>query len=228
MSQQINLFNPVFLKRNTLFSALAMAQGLGLLCIGLIALIAFSSYRMADVRKEAAVATAQLTTAQNQLTLMVDKTRPVEKDKVLEEAIQKSESRLGASQRVLDFVAKGDFGSSQGYSEYFRAFSRRMVPGVWLTGFSLNDGGNAIEIDGRALQPALVPAYISGLKSESLFTGKSFGSMQLRTPAANLTEPTENAGSPAAKPAAGLEYVEFSLRTSEIVSGQMESKEDTK
>ena len=63
MSQQINLFNPVFLKRNTLFSALAMAQGLGLLCIGLIALIAFSSYRMAHVRQDAAVAAAQLTTA---------------------------------------------------------------------------------------------------------------------------------------------------------------------
>jgi hypothetical protein len=228
LSQQINLFNPVFLKQNKLFSALAMAQGLGLLCIGLAALIALSSYQMTRVRKDAAVAAAQLTNAQNQLTLMVDKTKPVEKDKALEEAIQKSESRLGASQRVLDFVAKGDFGSSQGYSEYFRAFSRRKVAGVWLTGFSLNDGGNAIEIDGRALQPGLVPVYISGLKNESLFTGKSFGSMQLRTPAASSTEPTEKAASAAAKPAAGLEYVEFSLRTSETVSGQLESKEATK
>lgn len=228
MSQQINLFNPIFLKRNKLFSALAMAQGLGLLCIGLIALVAVSSYRMTLVRRDAALAAAQLTTAQNQLMLMVDKTKPVEKDRALEEAIQKSESRLGASQRVLDFVAKGDFGSSQGYSEYFRAFSRRMVPGVWLTGFSLNDGGNAIEIDGRALQPALVPVYISGLKSENLFAGKSFGSMQLRTPAASSTEAPEKAGAPAAKPAARLEYVEFSLKPSEAVSGQMASKETAK
>jgi hypothetical protein len=228
VSQQINLFNPVFLKQNKFFSALAMAQGLGLLCIGLIALIAFSSYQMTRVRQDAAVAAAQLTAAQIQLTQMVDKIKPVEKDKALEEAIQKSESRLGSSQRVLDFVAKGDFGRSQGYSEYFRAFIRRMVAGVWLTGFSIDDGGNAIEIDGRALQPGLVPVYISGLKNESVFKGKSFGSMQLRTPAANLTEPREKAGSPSAKPAAGLEYVEFSLKTSEAGSGQMESKEATK
>ncbi len=44
MSQQINLFNPLFLKRRKHFSAVTMAQALGVLIVGLAAFYGFARY----------------------------------------------------------------------------------------------------------------------------------------------------------------------------------------
>ncbi len=46
MSQQINLFNPIFLKQKKHFSAATMAQALGLILLGCVILSAYVSYRV--------------------------------------------------------------------------------------------------------------------------------------------------------------------------------------
>jgi Tfp pilus assembly protein PilN len=220
VSQQINLFNPIFLRQEKQFSAVAMAQGLGVISVAVLGFASFSTYQSVQVSKDAAVASAALKSTQEQLVKMVDKTKPAPVNKQIEEDIQKAESRLRASQQILGFVQNGEFKSSQSYSSFLRAFSNKAMPGVWLTGFSLSDGGNDIEITGRALQPGLVPAYIKSLKSESAFAGKSFGSMLLRSP---QTEAVQKATADVSKALPAVRYIDFSLNSSEAVQGAIQA-----
>jgi Tfp pilus assembly protein PilN len=216
VSQQINLFNPIFLKQEKLFSAVTMAQGLGVIALAVLAFAGYSTYQLTQVANEAKAAAAQLKTTQENLVKMVDKTKPIPVNKTIEDDILKAESRLRASQQILGFVQNGDFKGGKTYSSFLRAFANRSMPGVWLTGFSLGDGGNEIEIVGRTLQAALVPAYIKALKSERAFAGKSFGSMTLRAP------PTEGGAKPVAQAGQAaapvpLRYIDFSLNSSEAI-----------
>jgi competence protein ComGC len=214
VSQQINLFNPIFLKQEKLFSAVTMAQGLGVISLAVLAFAAYSTYRSTQVANEAKAAAAQLKTTQDNLVKMVDKTKPIPVNKTIADDILKAENRLRASQQILGFVQNGDFKGGKTYSSFLRAFANKTMPGVWLTGFSLGDGGNEIEIVGRALQPALVPAYIKSLKSEGAFAGKSFGSMALRMPQTEAgAKPAAEAGKAAAT--IPVRYIDFSLNSSE-------------
>ena len=47
MSQQINLFNPVFLKQKKVFSSIAMARALGVLAFGALAMVACGRQQVA-------------------------------------------------------------------------------------------------------------------------------------------------------------------------------------
>ena len=214
MSQQINLFNPIFLKQEKLFSAVTMAQALGVIVLAILGFASYSTYQAKKVTDEAAVAAAQLKITQDELVKIVDKSKPIPINKTIEDDILKAENRLRASQQILSFVQNGDFKGGKAYSSFLRAFANKTMPGVWLTGFSLGDGGNDIEISGRALQPALVPAYIKSLKTEVAFVGKSFGSMVLRAPP---TEPLGKSGTESDKsaPSRSVRYIDFSLNSSE-------------
>lgn len=143
---------------------------------------------------------------------MVEKTRPRPADKTLEEAITQATARLEASQQILGFVQKGQLANDASYAAVMRALANRAMPGVWLTGLTLGDGGHELEIMGRALAPELLPAYIRSLGQESALAGKSLGSMTLRAPSSSVP-----AGNAKADEATG--YVSFSLGSAEAVAG---------
>jgi hypothetical protein len=216
MSQQINLFNPVFLKQRKLFSAPMMAQALGLVALVTAACGGYAYYQAARIGKEAATVSARLAHAQERLVQTVDKAKQPPLDKSVEEALQREEQKLADAQRVLAFIQGGALGQSERYTEYFRALSRKTMPGLWLTGFMIaNDGG--IEIRGRALQPALVPSYLKDLRGEAVFAGKSFGGIAMRAGAeAAAEDKPRGTGAP-------KQYLEFMLSSSSAALEQRES-----
>ena len=57
MSQQINLFNPLFLKRRKHFSAVTMAQAIVVLVVGLAGFYGFARYKETMLAEEAAATT---------------------------------------------------------------------------------------------------------------------------------------------------------------------------
>jgi Tfp pilus assembly protein PilN len=210
VSQQINLFNPIFLKQKKLFSALTMAQALGLILAGTILLAVYVNAALSSLGREADATTAQLKAAQSQLAQVSATYGPRKKSDALENEVKKMEAEIRSMQQVSETLHKGEFGNTSGFAEYFRALSRQVVNGVWLTGFNVQSGGNEIGIQGRALQAELVPAYLNRLKSERVMQGKSFASLEMATPA----EPAVRDSATSAKPVAPAGYVEFSLQSS--------------
>jgi Tfp pilus assembly protein PilN len=205
VSQQINLFNPIFLKQKKYFSTVAMAEGLGLLVLGTVLVAAYAGYKATALRQQSEQSTVQLAHAQKQLANVASQygTRP--KNPALEQQVKKTENEIQSLRQVFDILQKGDIGNTKGYSGYMQAFARQIVDGVWLTGISLVGAGNEIGLQGRALQPELVPVYMSRLKREPLMQGKSFGTLEMQVPQAP-------AGKDAAKPKSDLAgYIEFNL-----------------
>lgn len=223
MSQQINLFNPIFLSQRKLFSALAMIQALGLILLGLIALSVFSFYRLEDTKNLADAMSNRLKRMQDQIVVLIEKKAPEKLNPELVAQIAVAESELTSSQQILDFIQDDAARTGKGYAEYFRALARRSSDGVWLTGFSLGSGGKTMEIAGRALQPALVPSYLSGLRTEKIFEGDAFRSIAMNMPAsATVPAAAASADSPKANviKSDSPSYIEFRLSSAEAGTGQ--------
>jgi Tfp pilus assembly protein PilN len=205
VSQQINLFSPIFLTQKKHFSALTMAQALGLIVLGSLAFFAYAYWQTTAITRQVADTTRRLALERARLERVAANYAPRGKSQLLQQEIARLETQMGARTQVLEVLKGGEFGRTAGFSEYFRAFARQAVDGLWLTGFNIK--GNDLEISGRALQPELVPTYLQRLQREPTMQGKTFANLEMSVP---KTEPT-NKGAPVTPPS----YVEFTLLSSE-------------
>ncbi len=207
MSQQINLFNPIFLKQKKYFSALAMVQALGILVAGCAIMAVYAQIQVNTLDRESASSAAQLKAMQGQLTQVMAQYGPKPKSQSLEQQIQKTEAEMNSVKKVFDILQSGDIGNTDGYSDYFRAFARQSMNGVWLTGLNLSGAGNEIALHGRAVKPELLPTYINRLKTEQIMQGKSFGTLEIKSPQAAANDKSKEQSSATQI----RDYIEFSL-----------------
>lgn len=211
MSQQINLFNPVFLQQKKIFSARTMAASLAALCVGVAALQVYAKTQVAAMQAQADAGAAQLKKTEARLASVTADFAPRQKDPALEAELAEARRQLAALRQVSGVLERGELGNTQGYAEYFRALARQHVEGLWLTGVSIANGGGGsgnIGVRGRALDPGRVPGYLNRLTREPIMQGKSFGSMQI-IGAGEKGDERAGAARSAASP-----YVEFSLSSS--------------
>ena len=218
MSQQINLFNPIFLKQKKYFSAVAMLQALGLIILGAACISVYSGYQFSSVSKDEASTFAQLRVVQAELNKVTTEYAPHPKSQSIEDSVTKTDLEVKSLQQVFDKLEKGDIGNTSGYSAYLGAFSRQIVDGWWLTGFSIIGAGNEMDLRGRALRPELVPYYIGRLKNETVMQGKTFSRLDIHVPQIAASGNAHQANSPIAAP-----YVEFDLRSSGIAKDKTAS-----
>lgn len=211
MSQQINLFNPIFLKQKKHFSSFAMIQALGGIMLGMLVLYAYAYYAVGKMGISATETAKLLQTEQSRLTKVAAEFAPGKDTQLLEGQAAQMESQLAARQKVLAVLQGGALGNTAGFSEYLRAYSRQSIDGLWLTGFAIHGAGNQMVLDGRALKADLVPAYIKRLNQEKVMQGKSFASMEISLPA--VPKPEGAAVKNAPPPLPG--FVEFRLMSAE-------------
>ena len=201
MSQQINLFNPVFLQQKKIFSARTMAASLGALLAGVAALGLYGNLRVASLQAQADAGAEQLQKTEARLATVNKEFAPRQKDPALEGELAEVQRQLAALREVSGVLERGELGNTRGYAEYFRALARQHVDGLWLTGLGIEGAGAEIGVRGRALDPALVPGYLNRLTREPVLQGKAFGGMQI----------TAAAAAAGTAPGAAAPYVEFSL-----------------
>lgn len=175
MSQQINLYNPLFLRKQKYFSTRTMLQSLALIAAGLIALYAYALVQTRGLERLAAQYGSQLSVQRDQFVALGAQGR----GKLLEAEVSRLEADLRARRSTLDILQTGEFGNTEGFSRYFAAFGRHPIRGVWLTGFSVGEGGNDLRIRGRVLHADLVPAYLKALNSEEVMRGRLVTELKL-------------------------------------------------
>lgn len=209
MSQQINLFNPIFLQQKKIFAARTMALALGLLTFGALAIAATALYSVNQLRREAAAVTLQAANKQARLARATSEFAPRQANAGITREASDAETQLAALRHVSEILKNGDLGNTHGYASVFRALARQHQDGLWLTGVGVGGSAGAdMSLQGRALTATLVPAYIERLTRETVLQGKSFGNLQITQPAA----PATSAAAPAAPAAAPLSFIEFSLQ----------------
>lgn len=213
MSQQINLFNPIFLKQRKVFTVVPMAEAVAIILVGALALAGYGKYRVNVAERNVARVNAELGAKQERLTRVNTEFTPRQKNQQVVAELAATEARLKALTEVANILRRGDVGNIHGYAEYFRALSRQHVDGLWLTGVAIAGPGSEIDVQGRAMQASLIPNYIARLTTEDIMRGKTFGSLQInRPPPAPSALPAQAVPATVQAPAVSP-FVDFSLQS---------------
>jgi hypothetical protein len=200
MSQQINLYNPIFRKQKKIFSATTMLQGF-LLIVLVVAVFCYSISLHTSVLEISANETGrQLRSELERLKLHGAGDTPAERSKALAERRKRLEASLASHAQALA-AFDSESGRAEGYTEVLRAFARVSVEGVWLTRIQFAKGKGELSILGRATRPELLPAYLERLRSQEALRGREFGRLEVLRPSAAAK----------ADGAAGARVVEFML-----------------
>jgi hypothetical protein len=182
MSQQINLFNPVFLKQKRYFSAVTMLQALGLIALGSVAFYGYALYQVAQLSRQAEDMSKRYISEQAKLVRFANEFSPQRSGQMLEAELKQLEAQAAAQESLLTLLKSGAIGNTEGYSEYMRAFARQSVKGMWLTGFDIVGDGTQMGLSGAVLNAQLLPAYIQRLNREKIMRGKTFATLKMQQP----------------------------------------------
>lgn len=177
MSQQINLFNPVFLHQRKLFSLVAILQALGLIVLGSGLFYSYAVYQLGSLTDQLHETNKRLDAEQARLSRYTSK--PAAQNPV-EEELRVTEARLAAQHELIETLKSGAIGNTSGYSEYMRAFARQTVNGLWLTRFNITGDATQMSISGNVLSPELLAAYVRKLNQEQVMREKPFASLQMQ------------------------------------------------
>jgi len=216
MSQQINLFNPVFLRKKKYFSAVTMAQALGVVAAGMIVFSVYSSYQVNKLAAAAAQSQAQLESRREQLAALVKQLAPAGKNTALADELVRAEAAVKGRRDLLTSLRTGALGNVTGFSRYLSALARSRTDGVWLTGVAVGGDENDLQVRGRVLRPEMVPAYLQALNGEEVMRGRRVTELTLtavRESKAVVAVGQPGAAASAAAPGAHAptRFVEFSV-----------------
>ena len=205
MSQQINLFNPIFMKQRKYFSLLTMVQALGLIVLGSLFFYGYALYQVGQLKKQSEESTKRYNAEQARLARYAAEFSPLQANQALQSEVQLLEIEVIEQGKMVDTLKSGSVGNTTGYSQYMTAFSRQVVQGLWLTGFKVTGDAAQISLSGGVTDPQLLPIYIQRLGSEQAMQGKSFSNLQMQQPKPEAGK--EN------QPAVAARYVEFTMNS---------------
>jgi len=204
MSQQINLFNPVFLKQKKYFSVTTMLQALGLIVLGSVLFFAYAVYQVDQLSRQADDMSQRYAAEQTRLSNLSREFSRQHSGQSIENELKQLEAQAAAQETVLNMLKSGALGNTEGYSEYMRAFARQSINGLWLTAFDITGDGVQMSLSGAVVNPQLVPAFIQRLGNEKVMHGKTFSTLQMQQPKKDGDRLIPR-------------YVEFNLRSTAIV-----------
>lgn len=182
MKQNINLYHPIFRKEAKRFSAHAMLQAAALVVVGAMAVYAFNSYQLNDLRVQAREADRAQAAAMKRLADVTQKfAGRAQADRTALE-IARLEQEIAAHTRLEAFAQMAVFANTRGYADFFLAFARQSVSGVWLTQVRLSHRDDMV-LQGRSISPNLIPQYIQKLANEPVLAGLEFKTFEVTRPA---------------------------------------------
>jgi hypothetical protein len=175
MAQQINLFDARFAPARLRFSA---RQG-GLLLAALLLLswaAAQGLLRAADQAQASAQATqAGMAPMRAQVGTLAAR---------YQDGTAAELARLQAAdaiqRRVRAALDAGAAGVREGHAEVLLALARQASGQLWITGLSVSDDGNAIDLEGRMTDSSVLADYLHRLNAEPRFKGRPFAQLTLR------------------------------------------------
>jgi hypothetical protein len=187
MLQQVNLYRPLLRDEPKLFAATTIAAAVGIVAAGLLAMAAYSWWRLARLERQVHAAESQQAAQQQLIAHANAVVEQGEGAQSVEARIRTTAMELARRQQILRTL-QGAGGQSllsrpsHGFAGRMAALAREQLDGLWLTGavFTADDGGFALT--GEALQPELVPVYLQRLAGEAALAGTQLQTIEIRPP----------------------------------------------
>jgi len=196
ITQQVNLFQPIFRKERKLLSFRVFLQICALSGVMLLMLFGWSMRQTHQLSADLEQIEIQQARYSNQLIEVSARLANMKTDTAPQVALSRLERELVASRKVVYALTRVRNTYSQGVSAYLESFSRQSPKGVWLTGFTVQAGGEGLVIRGSSLKPELVPTFLQQLSTEKALTGTEFGLLHIlrETPDARFVDFTVYTG----------------------------------
>lgn len=185
MPQQINLLK---LQRfsdapGELLQAKSIFQALGIVTLIFIAFTGLKEYENQALNAKARVIQRQLQDKRAEITREKKRLAPPEKDATLGDQVRILETQVNSYQEVLAILAKTEKASSdKHFSEYMRAISRKIVPGMWLSKFYVNTLNKDMLIQGKTTHAEFVSQFIKNLATEPVMREQRFEVLKIVAP----------------------------------------------
>ena len=184
-AQQVNLYNPA-LRRVREWLTLTNVAMLGALFAVILFSVGFVLHQQANAKRVAVQALeAKLTGVRIETTQLAALLAGNAESNAAGRELADLKQQVQMRSEVLAALQAGAGMSSirgqsnVGFVEYLRALARQTVNGLWLTGFSVAQGGAGIEVRGRMLSVDRLPEYIKRLNGEASFKGRQFVSLNI-------------------------------------------------
>lgn len=224
MSQQINLFNPIFLKQRKYFSAATMLQIIGIVAVATFGIYGYAVQERMRVQGLAMELERKMHKQRGQLAELVTQTTAHQRSTLLESEIARIRKQIRSGNELLARIQTGELGNTQGFGRYLEAFARRTLHGVWLTGFSVGEGESDVTLRGRVLNPDLVAPYVRLLNDEPVMRGRKVLELTLsavKLAPARAMSPALGAApsAPVGGNAAAAEFLEFRMVIPRSIGG---------
>jgi hypothetical protein len=195
VSQQINLYSPIFRKQPKVFSATTMLQGLALIVVVVGVFFYTISLQSSLLEIRAADSSRTLKAELERLKAYGVHELPADRAKALAERKKALEAQLATQAQALEAFDAGALGRTEGYSALLRALARRSMEGVWLTRIEFAEASGELSLAGRAGRPELVAAYLERLRGEEALRGQTFSRLEVtRAPNMPFVEFTLSSG----------------------------------
>lgn len=175
MSQQINLVNPLLLKKRYAFGLREMAYGVGFALVLALAWSAWLYSRAVAAEARATGREAQQAEAEQTFDMQAAAAaRPP--SKLLAERARAAGVRVAEREALLASLGTAGSEAATGFASRMRALAHGRVDGVWLNAFTL--APDYVFLEGSTLEAARLSAYLEQLGRQAPFAGVSFSAVQ--------------------------------------------------
>jgi Tfp pilus assembly protein PilN len=178
MAQQINLYSPILLAPKRYFSALAMAQALAALVVGLAGLSLWSVSHTQSLKRDLASATAADTAEQQRLQGALA-ARPAAPTNVsaLEQELAQARKQLAEREALLASMRAPAPGNGISRSALLRLLAQTLPASAWLTEVKLE--GGRVELAGATLQPEALRPWLDRLSAHPALAGQALEAVRV-------------------------------------------------
>lgn len=177
MSQQINLYQPIFRTQHKIFSAVTIAQLTVVFVVGLLLIYGYGVWQLSRLEGQVAALDAHRETAMQQLRTLSTQVRPETRSRMLDDQLREAQSEVNSKERLLTALETRRFGNTTGFSMHFAGLARQRINGLWLTRVEVRDG--VVVLDGATEAAELLPRYLARLGQEQAFAGTEFSRLQM-------------------------------------------------
>jgi hypothetical protein len=184
VSQQINLFDARFRHSKQRFSAATLAWMLAVVSVLALGMQQLYAYQNRSLQSALAHTDRRLVELRDQMARFAREAGAQGASSALGDETVRIEERLRTQRAVLSTMQTGA-GNAEGFSSYLAALARRTMEGVWLVGIEISTD---LVVKGRALDGALVPAYIGRLNQEESFAGRAVSELRMSAKPENHLE----------------------------------------
>jgi Tfp pilus assembly protein PilN len=209
MSQQINLLDPTLRERRDWLSVPVISMIVLAILFVEVSVAAWQGWERKEQGARLDGLRLQLRQLQGDMQAVAAQIATRVNNPALISEIERANEALRQREEVLVVLEQRATGGDQNFSDYFMAFARQAMEGVWLTGFTIN--GRDLEIKGRMLDGAMLPVYIRRLEGEKNLHGRKFSALEMKHVEAENPAPGA-AANRAAPERKGRPFVEFVLQ----------------